>query len=119
MCEVFLLRDLGPFEIEVRGSLEGELGASVLSMVIEHLPAGSDAIIDLREGDQLDADSARHLVELVEDRAGDGVTFAMICNDPWAIRLLVAAGLSQAAIAADSRSAHHALAIHDMERVAS
>ncbi len=109
MCEVFLLRDLGPFEIEVRGSVTGDDSAAVLAMVIEHLPDASDAVVDLRDASRLDSATAHRLVELLESRLSDGVCFVVVADDPWDIRLLIAAGISPSAIVADRRTAQRAL----------
>lgn len=93
MCEVFLLRDLGPFELCVRGDVTGAGSALAVSAVLDHLPFGSDVVVDLRRVASFDLDAAGAIVRQLERRrCGDALVLA-VADDPWIARLLLGVGL--------------------------
>ena len=45
MCDVFLFRDLGLFELAVRGRVCGADDAEVIALVVRHLPERSAIVV--------------------------------------------------------------------------
>jgi len=110
MCEVFLLRDLGPFELSVCGDVRGSGAALAISAVLDHLPRDTDVVVDLRHVVFLDLDAAGALARDVERRNRDDVRIVVLATDPWISRLLLGVGLPSARLVADDRAAHRLLA---------
>lgn len=93
MCEVFLLRDLGPFELCLRGDVNGAGSALAVSAVIDHLPYGSDIVVDLRQVSSLDLDAAGSIVRQLERIRTSDALVLIVADDPWIARLLLGVGL--------------------------
>jgi hypothetical protein len=93
MCEVFLLRDLGPFELSVHGDVRGSGSALAVSAVLDHLPFGSDIVVDLRRVASLDLDAAGAIARQIERRAAGDALVVALADDPWISRLLLGVGL--------------------------
>jgi anti-anti-sigma regulatory factor len=93
MCEVFLLRDLGPFELSVRGDVRGSGSALAVAAVLDHLPFGSDIVLDLRQIASLDLDAAGAIVRQLERRRNGDAVVVALADDPWIGRLLMGVGL--------------------------
>lgn len=92
MCEVFLLRDLGPFELSVRGEFQGNDALDVVGMVLEHLPPHSDVVVDLNDADA-DVGTLIALVRLIQTRELADVAVAVAASDERTRAVLLAAGL--------------------------
>ena len=89
MCEVFLLRDLGPFELCLRGDVNGAGAALAVSAVIDHLPYGSDIVVDLRQVSSLDLDATGSIVRQLERIRTSDALVLIVADDPWIARLLL------------------------------
>ena len=111
MCDVFLFRDLGVFELAVRGEVKGT-EAEVITLVVRHLPIGSEIVIDLSEIDDLDEDAAMAVVESIALRQGDLVSAAFVVSHPGVGALLHRAGVDEATcgVSATAIGAREALA---------
>lgn len=110
MCEVFLLRDLGPFEVSVRGEFQGVDSLDVVGMVLEHLPPHSDVVVDLN-GATADAGTLIGLVRLVQARELSDVAVVVAARDERMRAVLLAAGLDpRCSLAADASAAVSLLA---------
>jgi anti-anti-sigma regulatory factor len=110
MCDVFLFRDLGVFELAVRGAVCGP-EADVIGLVLRHLPAGSRIIVDLSEIDDFDADAAAAVMDSLVVRRADGVDAAFIAAHPSIAALLVEAGVEEVAcMSSSTMNARDALA---------
>ncbi len=92
MCEVFLLRDLGPFEVSVRGEFQGIESLDVVEMVLEHLPPRCDVVVDLNDA-VADAGTLIALVQLVRQREDADVSVAVAASDERVRTVLLTAGL--------------------------
>ena len=93
MCEVFLLRDLGPFELCVTGDVRGSGSALAISAVLDHLPFGSDIVLDLRKVASMDLDAAGAIVRQLDRRQEGDTVVVALADDPWIGRLLLGVGL--------------------------
>ena len=110
MCDVFLFRDLGVFELAVRGDVNGT-EAEVITLVVRHLPIGSEIVIDLSEIDELDDVAAAAIVESIARRRSDLVAAAFVVSHPSVGALLQEAGVDEVTcgLAASAMSAREAL----------
>ena len=111
MCDVFLFRDLGVFELAVRGDVKGT-EAEVITLVVRHLPIGSEIVIDLSEIDELDEIAAAAIVESIARRRPDLVAAAFVVSHPSVGALLQDAGVDDVScgLAGSAMSAREALA---------
>jgi anti-anti-sigma regulatory factor len=111
MCDVFLFRDLGVFELAVRGDVNGS-EAEVITLVVRHLPIGSEIVVDLSEIDDLDEVAATAIVESIALRRPDLVSAAFVVGHPSVGALLEAAGVAEVScgVAPSATAAREALA---------
>jgi anti-anti-sigma regulatory factor len=104
MCDVFLFRDLGLFELAVRGRVCGIDDAEVIALVVRHLPERSAIVVDLSEIDGFDEVAAAAIVDAIDLRRSDLVSAALV-GHPSVGSMLLAVGAGRVAAVAGSVTA--------------
>ncbi|MGD9702579.1 MAG: hypothetical protein AB7Q42_07405 [Acidimicrobiia bacterium] len=97
MCDVFLFRDLGLFELAVRGRVCGTDDAEVIALVVRHLPERSAIVVDLSEIDDFDEVAAAAIVEAIDLRRSDLVSAALVVGHASVGAILLTNGAARIA----------------------
>jgi anti-anti-sigma regulatory factor len=118
MCDVFLFRDLGVFELVIRGEVCGTDAGDVIGLVVRHLPERSAAIVDLSEVEDLDHDAALAFVDAMDLRHIDLVNFAVVVGHPSVRSVLVGAGAEGVAVLVGSANSARQALSHALELIA-
>ena len=105
MCDVFLFRDLGLFELAVRGRVCGTDDADVIALVVRHLPERSAIVVDLSEIDGFDEVAAAAIVDAIDLRRSDLVSAALVVGHPSVGAMLLSSGSGRIAPVVSSMTA--------------